>query len=80
MVDLAEQYLLDLGFCQVRVRIHGEDAPIARIELAPSEFPKLLSGDIAAGIDRRFAQIGFAFVTLDLGGYRTGSMNKTLPL
>ena len=76
MVDKAEQRLLDLGFHQVRVRIHGN---IARIEIMPEEFPKILQNGTAAELDRYFRSLGFLYVTLDLGGYKTGSMNKTLP-
>ena len=75
MVDRAEQRLLDLGFHQVRVRIHGN---LARIEIAPAEFSKLLQGDLAASLDRYLRELGFTYVTLDLGGYQTGSMNRTL--
>ena len=73
MVDKAEQRLLDLGFHQVRVRIHGT---IARIEVDPSELPKVL--DSAPDLNAYFQQLGFTYVTLDLGGYKMGSMNKTL--
>lgn len=75
MVDKAEQRLLDLGFHQVRVRIHGK---IARIEIDPSEFPKILQADMAKQLNRYLLGLGFTYVTLDLGGYQTGSMNKTL--
>lgn len=75
MVDRAEQRLLDLGFHQVRVRIHGN---IARIEILPAEFEKIVQYDIASEIETYFKELGFLYVTLDLGGYRTGSMNKTL--
>ena len=75
MVDKAEQRLLDLGFHQVRVRIHGN---IARIEILPAEFEKIVQPEIASGIETYFKELGFLYVTLDLGGYRTGSMNKTL--
>ncbi|MDI3508235.1 MAG: pyridinium-3,5-biscarboxylic acid mononucleotide sulfurtransferase [Clostridiales bacterium] len=75
MVEQAEQFLLDKGFAQVRVRHHGD---IARIEIAPEErrrfFDELLMDEIAA----RFKQIGFAYTALDLAGYRTGSMNEVL--
>lgn len=77
MVERAEQRLLDLGFSQVRVRIHGN---IARIEIAPSEFPKIIHSNIAEQIDNYFRKIGFLYVTLDLGGYKMGNMNKTLNL
>ncbi|MFV0527507.1 MAG: ATP-dependent sacrificial sulfur transferase LarE [Lachnospiraceae bacterium] len=76
MVDQAEQILLDLNFSQVRVRIHDK---MARIEIPPSEFAKLLADDLAARIQTEFKKIGFTYVTMDLGGYRTGSMNETLP-
>lgn len=75
MVDRAEQLLLDLGFHQVRVRIHGT---IARIELMPEEFPKLIREDIRNQINSSFRLFGFTYVTMDLTGYRTGSMNEVI--
>jgi len=75
MVDKAEQLLLDLGFHQVRVRIHGM---IARIEIMPEEFPKIIQEDIRSQITESFKSFGFTYVSLDLTGYRTGSMNETL--
>jgi pyridinium-3,5-biscarboxylic acid mononucleotide sulfurtransferase len=75
MVDKAEQYLLDLGFKQVRVRHHGE---LARIEVAGNEREKLFNLDLMEKIDRKFREIGFAYTSLDLKGYRTGSMNEVL--
>lgn len=75
MVDMAEQRLLDLGFHQVRVRMHGQ---IARIEILPEEFERIVRQDVARELDRYFHELGFAYVTLDLGGYRMGSMNKTM--
>ena len=74
MVDKAEQMLLDLDFHQVRVRIHDR---IARIEIMPEEFEKLLA--VRNQVSDTFHALGFTYVTLDLTGYRTGSMNKTLP-
>ncbi len=76
MVDKAEQLLLDLGFHQVRVRIHDR---LARIEVLPVEFEGLIRDETRQEIYRRLKSIGFTYVTLDLGGYRTGSMNETLP-
>lgn len=73
-LDLAEQYLLDLGFYQVRVRHHGE---IARLELLPQDMGKAL--DHHAEISAKLQKLGFKYVTLDLQGYRTGSMNEVLP-
>ena len=75
MVDKAEQLLLDMGFHQVRVRIHGD---IARIEVLPDEIAKLVEGENREKIYSYLKQLGFAYVTLDLGGYRMGSMNETL--
>ena len=76
MVDRAEQLLLDLGFRQLRVRIHGS---LARIELEPEQFPHFMQPEIRARVAKAFKDIGFAYVTLDVTGYRTGSMNETLP-
>ena len=76
MVDQAEQLLLDMGFHQVRVRIHGErEATMARIEVLPQEIPILTEDAKRERIYSYFKEIGFAYVTLDLGGYRMGSMN-----
>lgn len=75
MVDRAEQRLLDLGFRQVRVRVHGE---LARIEVPPDEFPKLIG--VASELERELRGIGFRYVSADLGGYRTGSMNRDLQI
>jgi uncharacterized protein len=77
MVDKAEQLLLDLGFHQVRVRIHGT---IARIEVLPAEFSKLMEETTRATVYQTLKNLGFTYVTLDLGGYRTGSMNETLSI
>lgn len=73
MVELAEQYLLDLGFKQVRVRHHGE---IARIEVSPEDRLKILEQQEKEDIYQVFAKIGFSYTTLDLKGYRCGSMNE----
>lgn len=75
MVDRAEQLLLDLGFHQLRVRIHGK---IARIELIPSEFESFMKEKTRKHVHEEFRKIGFEYVTLDILGYRTGSMNETL--
>ncbi|MDR3072218.1 MAG: ATP-dependent sacrificial sulfur transferase LarE [Clostridiales Family XIII bacterium] len=76
MVDKAEQLLLDLGFSQVRVRIHGETYFIARIEISVSEFEKILQPEIRTKITETCREIGFRYATFDLSGYRTGSMNE----
>ena len=71
MVDNAEQFLLDLGFHQVRVRIHKD---VARIEVEPDEMPKIMENRTM--IAHKLKELGFTYVTLDLLGYRTGSMNE----
>lgn len=73
MVDKAEQLLLDLGFHQVRVRIHDK---MARIEVEPAEFEHILQH--REEIVSNFKSYGFTYVTMDLTGYRMGSMNETL--
>lgn len=75
MVDKAEQLLLDMGFHQVRVRIHGN---IARIEVLPEEITKIVEEKNRMKIASKLKEYGFDYVTLDLLGYRTGSMNETL--
>lgn len=75
MVDKAEQTLLDLGFKQLRVRIHGEN--LARIEVLPSELEKLLT--LRDEITKALKDAGFAYITMDLQGYRTGAMNEVIP-
>ena len=81
MVDKAEQLLIDMSFEQVRVRIHsfgnGETSgTIARIEVNPDEITKLVQNREA--IVSEFKKIGFNYVSMDLQGYRTGSMNETI--
>ena len=75
-IDSCETFLRENGFKNYRVRYHDE---IARIEVAPGEVPKLLDNRLRDSLVAAFKQAGFIFVTLDLQGYRTGSMNATLP-
>lgn len=75
MIDKAEQFLLDMGIRQVRVRHHGE---IARIEVAPEEREKFFNIEFMDKISSKFKEIGFIYTTLDIAGYRTGSMNEVL--
>jgi uncharacterized protein len=75
MVDKAEQLLLDMGFHQIRVRIHDK---LARIEVNPCEFEKLIDKDTREEIVSKFKSYGFTYVSMDLTGYRMGSMNETL--
>lgn len=75
MVDKAEQLLLDLKFTQVRVRHHGE---IARIEISEDDFSKVLDNETRKLICNKLKEYGFTYVSLDMQGYRTGSMNETI--
>jgi uncharacterized protein len=75
MVDKAEELMMKLGFKQFRVRIHGNDIFLARIELLPDDIAKLLTEDIRAKVHEEFRKIGFTYVSLDLFGYRSGNMN-----
>ncbi|MGO9516015.1 MAG: ATP-dependent sacrificial sulfur transferase LarE [Candidatus Korobacteraceae bacterium] len=76
-VEQGEDKLRQLGFRQVRVRHHGE---IARIEIAREELPRAMTQEMAAEFTRIFKALGFSYVTLDLEGFRSGSMNAVLPL
>lgn len=75
-VEDGEDALRALGFRQFRVRHHGD---IVRIEIARDELPRALSPEMAAEFARIFKALGFQFVTLDLEGFRSGSMNALLP-
>ena len=71
----AEDFLRGLGIGQLRVRHHGT---VARIEVTPADFPALLDEDTRKNIGQYFRSIGYAYVTLDLEGFRSGSMNEVL--
>lgn len=75
MIDRAEQFLIEHGFFEERVRMHGN---IARIEVPPVDITRLAADGIREKVYEKFREIGFLFVTLDLKGYRPGSMNATL--
>ena len=77
-VELAEKYLHELGFVQIRVRIHGEDGKIARIEALPSDIERLASESVRTEVVARLTQLGFVYVSLDLAGFRSGAMNEVL--
>ncbi|MFZ3373161.1 MAG: ATP-dependent sacrificial sulfur transferase LarE [Desulfitobacteriaceae bacterium] len=77
MVDKAEQYLLDLGFRQVRVRHHGD---VARIEVSVNERKKFFDEELMDKVQAELKEIGFTYIALDLEGYRVGSMNETIIL
>lgn len=74
-IDSVEEKLGDLGFRQLRVRDHGL---LARVEIAPEEIPRLLDADVRRLIVGICKEAGFVFATLDLQGYRTGSLNECL--
>ena len=76
VVEQGEEALRALGFRQFRVRHHGD---IVRLEIAREELPRALSPDMAAEFTRIFKALGFSYVTLDLEGFRSGSMNAVLP-
>ena len=76
-VEQGEDALRALGFRQVRVRHHGD---IVRIEIASEELRRAMTPEMAAEFTRLFKALGFKFVTLDLEGFRSGSMNTLLPL
>jgi len=75
LVERGEAALRQLGFRQFRVRLHDK---LARIEVAPDELPRALSPEMAAAIAAALKAVGFAYVSLDLEGYRQGSLNETL--
>lgn len=75
IVERAEDWLHDRGFEQLRVRVHGE---MARLELAEKDFERLADGDFRRELVQALKGLGFTYVTLDLLGYRMGSMNEVL--
>jgi pyridinium-3,5-biscarboxylic acid mononucleotide sulfurtransferase len=76
-VEAGEEALKSLGFRQFRVRFHDK---LARIEIAREELPLAFSTDMAEKLVSIFKPLGFHYVTLDLEGYRQGSMNEALGL
>lgn len=76
-VDKAEAFLRSFGITQVRARHHNQ---IARIEVLKDEIPKLLKDGVRDKIVSKFKELDYAYVTVDLQGYRSGSMNPTRPL
>jgi uncharacterized protein len=81
MIEGAENVLRDAGFYEVRVRHHESGTaktPLARIELAPAEIGKLLADGVLARVTAAIQKLGYQHVTLDLQGYRRGSVNEVL--
>lgn len=74
-VSQAEDFLRALGFSQIRVRHHGQ---IARIEIEPKEFPEIMEKGVREKIVKTLKKLGYTYITIDLAGYRTGSMNEPL--
>ena len=75
MIERAENLLLDAGFQQVRVRHHGDTA---RIELPREDIPVLFQNGLAEKISHQLRAVGFSYITVDIEGYRSGSLNEIL--
>ena len=75
MIDRAEQFLIEQGFLEERVRLHGN---LARIEVPAGDIERLASDKVREAVFRKLKEIGFLFVTIDMQGYRQGSMNETI--
>ena len=74
-IEAAEDFLKGLGFTNIRVRAHGD---LARIELMPKETGRMAEEDIRKDVSYKLKELGFTYVTLDLEGYRMGSLNKKI--
>jgi len=74
-IAACELFMKDLRFREFRVRYHGD---LARIEVAPNEFDRLFERETREAISQKFKEVGFNYVSLDLQGYRTGSLNEVL--
>ncbi len=77
LIEQGEAVLRDLGFQQFRMRLHDNDK-LARVEIAPEEMPRAFTPEMSAEISTRLKAVGFAYVALDLEGYRQGSLNEAL--
>lgn len=81
MIEQAEYLLRDLGFYDVRVRHHElKLGQLARIEVAPAEMERFLTGNLASRVALGLKSLGYLHVTVDLQGYRRGSTNEVLPV
>lgn len=76
-VDRGEEILREFGFREFRVRHHDT---LVRLEIAPAEMDRVLKKDVIEQLAARFRELGFKYVTLDLQGFRSGSMNEVLPI
>ena len=77
-VEAAEEYLRSLGYRECRVRLH--EGELARIEVPPEGLARLADPAVREELARRFKELGFRFVTLDLEGFRSGSLNDLVSL
>src|SRR5690348_6681044 len=77
LIERGEAVLRNLGFQQFRVRLHDNDK-LARVEIAPEEMPRAFTPEMTAEISAQIKAVGFAYVALDLEGYRQGSLNEAL--
>jgi uncharacterized protein len=77
-VEAAEEYLRSLGYRECRVRLH--EGELARVEVPADGLARLADPEVRAALVRRFKELGFAFVTLDLEGFRSGSLNALVSL
>ena len=75
-VDRGEEILREFGFREFRVRHHDQ---LVRLEISPAEMDRVLRKDLIDELAKRFREMGFKYVTLDLQGFRSGSMNEVLP-
>ena len=75
-IDRGEEILRELGFREFRVRHHDQ---LVRLEISPAEMDRVLRREIVDELATRFRELGFKYVTLDLQGFRSGSMNEVLP-
>ena len=78
MIDQGEQFLRQQGFCSLRVRYHAGD--LARIEVAASDLPRFCELDFRRQLVAHFKQLGFKFITIDLEGFRSGSLNQLVSI
>jgi uncharacterized protein len=77
-IDDAEAFLKELGFSSVRVRTHGEQGTLARVEVLQSDLERAVAPEVRAQIVSRLRELGYAYVSLDLAGFRSGAMNEVL--
>lgn len=78
MIDQAEQWLRQRGLRVLRVRYHKGD--LARIEVPPDDLPRFIELQVRGELITAFRALGFKFITLDLEGFRSGSMNSVIPI